>query len=33
LLGERRASLTALQQAAQVNPENGEYPFLIKLNF
>jgi len=33
LKGENERSLQALQQAAQVNPESQEYPFLIRLNF
>ena len=33
LSGDRQGSLRALQQAAQVNPENKEYPFLLRLNF
>lgn len=33
LKGDQRRSLAALQEAARVNPEDGEFPFLIKLNF
>ncbi|MBD3219819.1 hypothetical protein GF314_01130 [bacterium] len=33
LAGNRRPSLAALQQAARVNPENEEYPFLMRLYF
>ncbi|MCK5127259.1 MAG: fused MFS/spermidine synthase [candidate division Zixibacteria bacterium] len=31
LSGDRRKCLQSLKQAAQVNPENKEYPFLLKL--
>lgn len=33
LRGDQRRSLQALQQACRVNPEDQEYPFLIRLNF
>ena len=33
LSGDREGSRRALLQAAQVNPENKEYPFLLRLNF
>lgn len=33
LRGERRKALIQLQKAARVNPENQEYPFLIKFYF
>jgi len=32
-MGDNRGSLQALQRACQVNPEDQEYPFLIKLNY
>jgi len=33
LKGNRKKSLNELKEAAKVNPEDGEYPFLIKFNF
>jgi spermidine synthase len=33
LVGDRRRSLEALQRACRVNPEDQEFPFLIRLNF
>jgi spermidine synthase len=33
LTGNRAGSLRALQAAARANPENKEYPFLLRLNF
>jgi len=33
LTGERTKSLLSLQKAVLLNPEDQEYPFLIKFNF
>ena len=31
--GSPQRSMNTLRQAARINPENGEYPFLLKLYF